>query len=366
MRLFCLCLFFFASTFASEFTKEEIQAYKQRHQESIREQETVELSVETFLMTSSLSTTYSDQAQLYNIGMFTVPVDVNNHRTDSINPEYNWGLTLEALYRIPPTRTGLSFTYTYILNNGDDTLKRDVTFVLPSSGQQRNIQNDRGHQHTHLHIIDLLGSRLFPIYEHISFGLGGGLTYQELHYYFTMHDAGELINFNNTGTVTSTFALDLKAQRTMRAWGLGPKLQWHFGFHFTKATGNQDVSLDFTLQIATLFGKIWSQGNYSAFWSGTGAVTPTSNGGRWDKSPDFQVIPNLNANIGLKYKYAFKNNVSLMLNVGYKVYTYWEVEEMNRTILFRLIPSSLIPDRAQEEKDSAIFAGPYLRLSVGF
>lgn len=190
-------------------------------------------------MTSSLSTTYSDEAQLMNIGVFNTPVDVLNHRTDSIDPEYNWGFKVKALYRIPPTRNALSLAYTYILNNGDASLTRDTTDVFPWGTPQQNIQRDQGNQHVHLHIADLIVSRSFPMYEHISFLLGGGLTYSDLHYYFSMHNIDSVIN------PTSSFAIDVKAQRKTHIWGLGPKLEWHFGFHFTKRTWRHDASINF-------------------------------------------------------------------------------------------------------------------------
>lgn len=291
-----------------------------------------------------------------------------DQKTDSIDPEYNFGAHVKALYRVPPTRNALSVDYTYLLNNGTGHLKSDNSFVRQDGVTQRNIQDDRGYQHFHLHIVDLLASRLFPMYENITFLLGGGLTYNDFNYFFGFHDQADVSNFSKDGTEFYPVSTVIKSQRKTDGWGLGPKIEWHFGFHFTKMDWNHDVGLNFSLQLATLFSKLWSCGKFSidGFGSEGNAPVIIVASGKWNNGSKFQVIPNVNLDLSFRYKYETANNVSFMVTAGYKTYLYWELREFNRTISYRLDSTNVVGDVANSEKDTLILAGPYLRFTVGF
>ena len=350
-------------------TQEEI-SYFQEHQQSVREQENFEVTAEALLLTSTLSTTYSEASVLLNNnGVFPVSVAVFNQKSDSIDPEYNWGFRVKSLYRIPPTRNSLYGSYTYIYNNGDGHLKSDSIHSIQNGSTQQNIQDDKGRQHVHLHIADLIVSRRFPMYEHISFLLGGGLSYNDFYYFFRFHNQDEIINRDINGTVLSDFTADLRSQRKIRCWGLGPKIEWHFGFHFTKMDWRHDVSVNMAVQLATLFGKLWGRGNFSSVGTGESSgfpLTPTLNNNKWTNSPKFQVIPNVNFDLSLRYKYEWPQKVSLLLAMGYRAYLYWELQDFNRTVNYRIYSQAFVSDVGTSTKDTALFAGPYLRFTVGF
>ncbi len=89
LGFFLLFLAFFESVFAEQGPIPEQIAYYKSHQESVREQENVELTAELLLLTSSLSTTYSEAAVIYSLGMFDNPVLVFNQKDESINPEWD-------------------------------------------------------------------------------------------------------------------------------------------------------------------------------------------------------------------------------------------------------------------------------------
>ena len=369
LRFLPIFIAFFGSVFAEQRPTPEQISYYKAHQESIREQESVELTGEVLFLTSSLSTTYSEAAVIYNLGMFSNPVPVFNQKDESINPEYNFGYRVKALYRIPPTRNALYAGYTYIKNNGDGSLNTDNISTLQNGTSQRSIQNDFGKQHLHLHMTDLIVMRRFPMYEHISFALGGGIAFNDFHYFFSLHNDDQLITTGAQGAPFTTYEAEVKSQRKTRIWGLGPKLEWHFGFHFTKMSWRHDVSVNFALQIATLFSKIWSRGTYSILADSAllGVDQPqVVDVGKWTDNAKFQVIPNINFDLGLHYKYEWPNNVSLMVIGGYRTYLYAELKEVNRILTYRINSASVIADIASRDKDTFILAGPYLRLTVGF
>jgi hypothetical protein len=349
-------------------TPEQI-AYFQEQQDSVRDQENVELSGEVLLLTSSLSTTYSESAIAYNLGMFPNPVPVLNQKYESISPDYNFGYHVKALYRVPPTRNSLFGSYTYVLNNGEGRLNTDNNFSVQNGTTQQSIQNDFGKQHLHLHMADLVVMRRFPMYENISFAIGGGLLFNNFHYFFSLDNDNQLINTSAEGAPLSSFAAQFKTQRKTKMWGLGPKLEWHFGFHFTKLASRHDVSVNFAAQVATLFSKIWSKGTFSVVADSTilGFDQPeVATVGKWTDNAKFQVIPNINLDLGLFYKYEWPSNVSFMVAGGYRTYLYWELKEVNRILTYRVSSTSAIADIASRDKDTFILAGPYLRLTVGF
>lgn len=262
-------------------------------------------------MTSSLSTTYSEVGVLLNSGLATTPIF--DQKTGSIDPDYNFGYHAKPLYRIPPTRNAISLDDTYLLNNGDGRLKRDKTTVRQGGKAQRNIQNDRGHQHFHLHIVDLIFSRRFLMYEHIAFLLGGGMTYNDFNYFFNFHDQAIVTNTDEDDNQLSTIDAQIKSQRKTNGWGLGPKVEWHFGFHFTKMDWRHDASVNVALQLATLFCKFWSWGSFSVDGTGSAGPLPINSVaiGKWEDGTKFQVVPNINLDLSFQYKYETQNNVSL-------------------------------------------------------
>lgn len=88
--------------------------------------------------------------------------------------------------------------------------------------------------------------------------------------------------------------------------------------------------------------------------------------GKWTDNAKFQVIPNINLDLGLHYKYEWPNNLSLMVIGGYRTYLYAELKEVNRILTYRINSTSVIADIASRDKDTFILAGPYLHLTVGF
>ncbi|NRA90528.1 MAG: hypothetical protein HRU43_05315, partial [Simkaniaceae bacterium] len=262
MKTLALLIGFVSACFARNDPSPEAISYKE-HQASPRAQENLELYLEALLLTSSLSTTYSEEVFMMNLGMYPNRVPVYDQKEASIHPDFNFGYRLQALYRTPPTRNSLYGGYTYIHNQGDGNLKSDNTSSLQDGTEQRNRINDSGNQHLHLHICDLIVMRQFPMYEHISFALGAGLTFNDFHYFFALKNDEHLTTTQSSGAPLSSYDLFVKSQRKSTAWGIGPKVEWHFGFHFAELQSNYDVSLNFALQLSTLFTKFWSKGNYS-------------------------------------------------------------------------------------------------------
>lgn len=55
-----------------------------------------------------------------------------------------------------------------------------------------------------------------------------------------------------------------------------------------------------------------------------------------------------------------------MLATGYKTYLYWEIRELSRAINYHLDSTLVVGDVASSDKDTVLFAGPYLRFTIGF
>jgi len=150
-----------------------------------------EVEAELLYLNSSLSTKFSDEFTLLN--SLSPGIQIQNRVTDSITPEYNFGYTLNFRVKVPPNHNDLSIKYHYIHNDGEGKVDRDIT-TEAFGVIQRNIQNDRGEQHAHLHIFDLLVGRSIPLYQHLTLKFLGGLTICDFHYFFSFHNRDTLIN----------------------------------------------------------------------------------------------------------------------------------------------------------------------------
>ena len=122
----------------------------------------IELGADLLIMTSSLTTTFSNET----IILSPIPPNVvfpAKQKTESINPDYNLGVEVDLRYRAP-TNNDVGIYYHYIRSNGDGQDKREQTDPVSLPGILNTVQYDnKGHVHSHMHIVDFLFGRTFPI-----------------------------------------------------------------------------------------------------------------------------------------------------------------------------------------------------------
>ncbi|MEM7175385.1 MAG: Lpg1974 family pore-forming outer membrane protein [Chlamydiota bacterium] len=336
-------------------------------EEKLRGEENFAFVGEVLYLTSSLTNTFSDEIFLLNSLEHTLKVF--NQEARSVTPGYDFGYSLAFHYRAAPSRTDLELKYGYIHNSGTDHFIRDVTDENHGI-RQRNMQNDRGHLHAHLHIFDFLVGHNFPFYQYLLLKFFGGLTVNDFHYFFTFENQDQIISTSiETGENVGSTMAHIFSKRKFRFCGWGPKVGIHFGYHFFPSYQRHEFSLYSSFQFSILFARKWGKGGYSGQ-----VVAPQSIMGpvievlplSWRDELKARIVPHMHLDFSARYRYYFANAVSISLTAGFRALAYWDLDEVNRAINYNLETLASIPPRAESDIDSMIFSGPYLSISVAF
>ena len=338
------------------------KAYKKVHEFFCPEQN-YEFEAELLYVSSSLSTNFSDEFLLLNS---LVPcIQIQNRTIQSINPEYNFGYSLCFRFQLPANHNDLNVKYAYIHNDGTGRLNRDIT-TETFGVVQRNIQDDRGNQHAHLHIFDFLVGRYIPLYEHMTLKILGGLTVNDFHYFFSFHNR-DILMTTPEGQATTTYIANIHSQRKFRFWGLGSKIGGHFGYNFFPYQWRHDFYLYSSFEFSVLFSKKWGSGRYGGGVRNTASLaTSPALPIDWQEKQQTRIVSHMHLDFSARYRYCFPNEVSISLVLGYRSLAYWDLEELNRIVNFNLETFASVPPRAETETDTLIFSGPYAAISVAF
>jgi len=354
------------------FSQEELKLFEERKKEAQwcfnQHEQTLEGKLSFLYLTSTLSTPFSNELLLLNASLFNQFTDVINLKTQAVDPEYNPSFQVDLSYHIPSSNHILTGTYRYIHNDADGSLKRDVLDTAPDGMVQRNIQNDRGNQHVHLHTVDLLLRHLYHVTKNAAFYICSGLSFNDFHYSFSFHDIDQIFNSQVASITTPTSTqLELKGNRHIRIWGLGPKLLIGFEYNFLPFNWPHDLNLDVGFEFSMLYSKKWGRGRFRGQGTQTGAISSATNFSRyWEDKPEFALLPNLNLGLSLQYRYCTRQNVILGLTVGYRVITFWEIYDLNREISYRMEQTQPVLAAQLREEDSVGFSGPYLSFGIAY
>lgn len=323
----------------------------------------IEGGAEFLYMSSTLTPTFAGEQDLINA---LIPVNaaipVQSRRSESIDPEYNAGFNLFLRYR-PPTNNDLGLYYSYLHNDGDGNLNRDVidSTSIPNE-QQRNFQDDKGHMHIHLHVLDFLFGRTLPINSQMALRLGGGLSYNDFHASLNFRN-NDLIQTLSGGVVTEFNQIFLSSQQKEHLWGLGPKGTIDFDFSLLPIQWSHDLNFYLLAQFALLYSKNWSQGILTT--ASSSKLGAEGNAIRWENHPKYGFIPNISLDVGVTYRLHTTNQVKYNFAVGYRILTYWELDTFDRSRLFSGGPDQL-NSNAHLFDDDFSFAGPYFRFSIAY
>lgn len=321
----------------------------------------VEGGVELLIMTSTITPTFSDESFIISQIPFPNTFTISDRSTKSISPDYNVGFALDVRYRTPQDQD-IGLYYKYIRNNGDGSVKKDVTAPITTpGGTQRNQQNDSGSMHSHMHVIDLLYGRTLPLSPQSTLRLAAGLSYHNFDLSLHYNDDDRFTTVVNGATTADTETI-VNAHQRGSFWGLGPKFEADFQYYFLPTSWNHDFNLYLIAQFALLYTKEWSSGNYSTDF--TNFVTATSSKSRvsWENHPKFEFVPNINLDMGMKYDYHCSNGVAVELAAGYRVMAYWELEELSRSRFFQGGDDFFFFNQGLEDHFS--YSGPYVRFAV--
>jgi hypothetical protein len=362
------------SVFGNTFDNSEAPTYKHSNQAITNQDQTlgkqkcwtVDGGVEWLYMTSTLTTTFSDEYFLLSQIAPPNNFSLNDRIIKSFNPDYNSGFATHLKFRIP-TNNDLGLYYKYIRNNGDGSLNRDETGVRAAGATEQNIQHDKGSFHSHLHVIDFMFGQTFDLAPSLTLRLAGGLCYNDWHLGIRFDDNDQIIRRDNTGAITYDVINVLKAESKNTIWGLGPKLEADFEYYFLPKTWNHDLNLFFEAQFALLYSKEWSNGRYSTLnITQTPPPPPTTSASevRWHNLPKFELIPNINLDMGINYNCYTSNGIIVKFAAGYRILAYWELDEFLRRSSYQG-GDSIFPYTSGIERVFS-YSGPYINFSLAY
>jgi hypothetical protein len=342
--------------------EELILSFKDRYQ-------VIEAEVSLLYLSSTISTPFSNEILLFNSGSFSQFTNILNLKTASVIPDYDPGFEASIRYHVPSSNHVIACKYRYIYNNSDTNLKRDIIDTAPNGLVQRNMQDDYGHQHIHIHTADLLLHHFYSFTKAASLYISSGLSLNDIFFFFSFHNLDHIINSQNPTptTVPTQTQLEIRGNRKARIWALGPKLGIGFEYNFLPVDWPHDLNLDMGFEFSMQFAKKWGKGKFN----GTGFQIASTNSNanfsrRWEDGAQFELIPNVNLDMSLQYRYCTIKGMIFGLTVGYRMLTFWEIYDLTREINYRMEMTQPVLATQLREDDSVGFAGPYLSLSLAY
>jgi hypothetical protein len=362
------------SVFGNTFDNSEAPTYKHSNQAITNQNQTlgkqkcwtVDGGVEWLYMTSTLTTTFSDEYFLLSQILAPNSFSLNDRIIKSFDPDYNSGFATHLKFRTP-SNNDIGLYYKYIRNNGDGSLNKDETGVRPVGSTERNIQHDKGSLHSHLHVIDFMFGQTLDLTSRLTLRLAGGLCYNDWHIGIRFDDNDQIIQRDGTGAITSDVINILKAESKNTIWGLGPKFETDFEYYFLPKTWNHDLNFSLEAQFALLYSKEWSQGKYSTLTiTQTPPPPPTTTGNevRWNNLPKFELMPNINLDMGIKYNCYTSNGIIVKFAAGYRILAYWELDELSRGSSYQGGDINFFLASGIENVFS--YSGPYVNFSLAY
>ncbi|MCB1081877.1 MAG: hypothetical protein KDK63_01895 [Chlamydiia bacterium] len=325
----------------------------------------------TFTSSLGLKSIIADQA--FNpVAYFSKPIE------KSIKPGYDSGISVFVRLSTP-TSNNLRLQYSYLQNKGSGTLNAFNTFEIsiPGPPQDYYIQtdnnHDKGHSYVHTHIADCLIERDLKLSSDFFLRLAGGLSYLDIRSYFQFSDDDELITRQALiEPLTGSLNTQLFSKQHYSAWGLGPKGEIQLSYLLFPSTWRHMLVGSLNTQFALLFSKEWGKGKYrSNTLTGTLDVntfefnyTRLIDDREWANKPKFEVIPNVNVSFGLDYSYLFENNVRIDLGAGYRLVSFWDLDDAYKGRLYQGTGSELTMETLND--DYLIYSGPYVKAAIAF
>lgn len=333
----------------------------------------IEGGVEILVMTSTIRSVYSDEQSIVNAILPPPPapqIFLTKRTESSMTPDYNVGFAADLRYRAPGDNDVGAY-YKYIRNNGGGSFDSDYTSLTnaPAGGTVHDQQDDSGSFHIHSHIVDVLFGRTYPLTGHFLIRLAGGMNYTDFHFHSIVHDRDDVQLFNPDGSLFLLTRFDVFANQKARFWGIGPKLGLDFEYYFLKNTWSSSLNFYLKSEFALLYCKEWTKGRlYASTFqiNSLGQQTFAVQDEDWNNTPKYELIPNINLDVGLKYQYQTSGNILLNFAIGYQVLSYWNLEELNRSRFFSGGEDTFLFLLGTALDDHFMYSGAYARFSIAY
>ncbi len=261
----------------------------------------------------------------------------SNNQT--VNGDWNWGGEVDVSYIFPGSNRDISGSYTYLTQDSSDSIVAAPGSITPIFGVDLNaplLTNDADATVDQtLNAATLTMGQLVTICNRLAIHPFGGLQFAD-------------INSNNKvryeAESTSTDILTGNYNATSEFEGIGPRAG--IDAHILVAGG---LSVVGTIGGAILVGSMDSHFDIN---DGVATLTP----GESENDNYTSVVPELDANLGLNYMFAFSSSISMDAQVGYEFVNYFNAESND------LIDSASI--NSINNSSDFNYNGPYFRLQL--
>ncbi|NNM59363.1 MAG: hypothetical protein HKM04_06060 [Legionellales bacterium] len=285
-----------------------------------------------------MSNTNFQYASTGNVSLLAPPgpADVENQ---SVTNDWNWGVEADISYLFPGSSRDISASYTYLNQNGDDSVSgAPLTVHGVNRPTFTTFANEAtGDVDQTLNAATLTFGQLMTIGNRISLHPFGGLQFADIDtsnkavYYTEFPDPGDEFEIGNYKS-TSDFE------------GIGPRAGIDTAIHL-----NQSFSIVGTFAGALLVGNMSSNFDYNR------GFTPSFETD-YNNDSYTAVVPELDAKVGLDYLYAFNSATSMNIQLGYEFVDYFNAEDNDARDSWAVNSVNTATDFS--------YNGPYLRLQL--
>lgn len=282
--------------------------------------------LEALYMQSNTNFQYADTGNSTLLGGSGV---INN---ESVTNEWNWGVEGDISYMFPGSSRDVSASYTHLNLDGNDSVSSpaNVSGVVGLSGPVTDYDSAKGTSDQTLNAATLTFGQLLTVGDRLSLHPFGGLAYADI-------DSTNKANYFTLDNLTESY------KGTSDFQGIGPRAGMDAAVHL-----GSGFSIVGTMAGDLLVGSMDSKFNFNQALSG---VT-----NQFKNDSYTQVVPELDAKLGIDYMYAFNPNTSMNVQLGYQVVNYFNAESQDTF-------DSVITNSTNNTNDFD-YNGPYLRLQL--
>ena len=271
----------------------------------------------------------------------------NNARNQSVGNSYDWGGTIDATYLFPGNSRDVKLSYTHIrFSNSDTTSVAGGQAFNPAVnfgiGQLGVGDSARGSQDNDVDSVDLVFGQWIRIGQRVDLHPFGGFRWADI-------STSAKGSFDSTVSQPIDGGLDY-TKLTSSFQGIGPRAGIDTAVHLGKG-----FSIVGTMAGSLLVGNV--DGKYTETdTSGAGGPTPITTVDTVKTGDSTQVVPELDARIGVDYMHAFNPATSMNIQLGWQVVNYFDVSNVD-------LVDMGTPNTVNNSEDFG-YHGPYLRLQV--
>lgn len=291
-----------------------------------------------------------------------LPAQSPTWRENEIKPSYSFAFALGYSHLFAEGRDiNLTWTHLYNSSNASTTAPNASYFLGPDyeiGPDSLPIRNATGKAVFHFDVINLdVGQNVQfgpHVHTHFFAGLSNGYLSEEV----TSNYSGNLITgpfqgpFNTNQQVTSRFA------------GLGPRIGADGGYTFDNGFGFFGEAA-----VSALIGNLTTKTDYLSSGPELLALyNQTSNYQNIADQTVTQVIPGIDANVGINYKKITKNNAVLSFSLGYQAAVYINAigQYLPASLVVPMTTGGIFVATMAHTQSNYSVQGPFFKASVAF